>query len=59
MNNLTERQDAASAEIRAAISDMAKEMAKLRLENLALKQQIEALQPKPDVYLWPEFGGEV
>jgi len=34
------------------------ENAKLKGENRALKQQIEAPEPRADVYLWPEFGGE-
>ena len=39
--------------------DVISENAKLKAENLALKQQIEALEPRADLYLYPEFGGEV
>jgi len=44
--------------LRQHYEDVIAENAKLKAENLALKQQIEALEPRADVYLCPEFGGE-
>jgi len=50
---------AAFEELKEVIRDQTKTIVTLRLEVLALKQQIEALEPRADVYLYPEFGGEV
>jgi regulator of replication initiation timing len=44
--------------IKEEVAALCRENTALRLENVRLKQQIEALEPRADVYLYPEFGGE-
>jgi len=50
---------AAFEELKEVIKDQTKTIVILRLEVLALQQQLEALEPRADLYLYPEFGGEV